>query len=151
MDFFKDPDRLLLAYYGALVARGRRPRCASILAACVKQRLKPLQLTTDEFHKVNRARSRTGKRLISSRLLLSLPKYVTLEGSADTIRKKFARYQGNPIAADWLRIMVYNFVIAEARADIEQADWRIRREMMIRMGDLGSQLEDHMKRVYRDV
>jgi hypothetical protein len=114
-DFFKGPDRYLLAYYGALRLLGRSPMEASTIVAAAKD-AERWTLNPDELRTVNSARKRKGKEELipEGATILSPPAHTTLEGRASTIRKKFNRAQTNPVAAHWLKIVAQAIAIPRA-------------------------------------
>jgi hypothetical protein len=161
LNFWRDPDRHLSAYYMALVRRGRSHRRALILVALAKKAMKERSritlevLTPEEFRTENeRRKGKTaiieGRRLrwkpIESHMLLRDRTHMTTDGVASGIRKKLRLAQRDPAVADWLSAMANQFAILDAMPASPAAAWFERLEQIVRV--TGPELEAHLKGVY---
>jgi hypothetical protein len=116
IDFFKDPDRYLIAYYAALRLLGRSAMQAASSVA-VARGAELWVLSDDERRKVNgngKRRRKGWSQICEGALILSPPAHTSIEGRASAIRKKFSRAQGNPAAAHWLKIMAQAIAVTRA-------------------------------------
>ncbi len=161
LDFWRDPEnRHLLAYYKALVLRGRTHRQALILVATAKKALKEPSritlelLTPEEFQDENEKRKGKtdiveGRRIrwkpLTGREGLWDRTHTTTDGVASGIRKQLRLAERDPAVADWLRIMADQFAILDGMPSMTDA-WLERLEQIVRV--TSPELEAHLKRVH---
>jgi hypothetical protein len=163
-NFWRDPERYLLACCVMMIRKGRSKREAAIIATSAKGVRQLWGLSTKESQDINLERSlerkmlpngttRERKMLPGGSVILSIPPAPgkVLIGSGERrFQRKLWRAQRDPAAADWLSAMADQFAIFDAMFRSEPASVLCERlEQIVRI--VGPEFELHLRRVHAGV